>query len=87
MFDVVALDRNIEINGKYSVTGIGNAAQVMATVLEIINQFVTQRPRVVLYFSAKEPSRIKLYSRMVKKLAGEHKITDRNGKTTFLVFT
>lgn len=55
---------------RYGITGTGNAAQVMSTVVDILKQFLqTHKGQISqLIFSAKENSRRKLYARMVRRL-------------------
>jgi 8-oxo-dGTP pyrophosphatase MutT (NUDIX family) len=67
---------------KFGLTGTGNSAEVMSTVVDIMRAFLSkyQDKIQVLSFSAKEDSRQGLYARMVKRLlpdwtmkqAGEH---------------
>ena len=54
----------------YKMTGTGNAALVLATVMDIMKQFVHEVKPTSLRFSAdsKEPSRVSLYRRMIGKL-------------------
>lgn len=55
---------------RYGITGTGNSAQVMSTVVDILRNFLFQyKHRITkLIFSAKEGSRRDLYARMVKRL-------------------
>lgn len=56
----------------YGVEGTGNELKVFATVIAIIKQFIINNPQITyIEFSAKsaEPSRVRLYDRMVKSLA------------------
>jgi len=67
---------------KFGLTGTGNSAEVMSTVVDIMRAFLEkyQDKIQVLSFSAKEDSRQGLYARMVKRLlpnwtmkqSGEH---------------
>jgi hypothetical protein len=67
---------------KFGLTGTGNSAEVMSTVVDIMRAFLEKyRDKIqVLSFSAKEDSRQGLYARMVKRLlpdwtmkqSGEH---------------
>jgi hypothetical protein len=67
---------------KFGLTGTGNSAEVMGTVVDIMRAFLAKyQDRIqVLTFSAKEDSRQGLYARMVKRLlptwtmkqSGEH---------------
>lgn len=55
---------------KYGVTGTGNSTTIMATVVNIIKEFLEDYldEIQVLEFSAAELSRQKLYARMVQRL-------------------
>jgi 8-oxo-dGTP pyrophosphatase MutT (NUDIX family) len=55
---------------KFGLTGTGNSAEVMSTVVDIMRAFLEkyQDKIQVLTFSAKEDSRQGLYARMVKRL-------------------
>jgi len=55
---------------KFGLTGTGNSAEVMGTVVDIMRAFLAkyQGKIEVLTFSAKEDSRQGLYARMVKRL-------------------
>jgi 8-oxo-dGTP pyrophosphatase MutT (NUDIX family) len=55
---------------KFGLTGTGNSAEVMSTVVDIMRAFLEkyQDKIEVLTFSAKEDSRQGLYARMVKRL-------------------
>jgi hypothetical protein len=67
---------------KFGLTGTGNSAEVMSTVVDIMRAFLEKyKDKIqVLSFSAKEDSRQGLYARMVKRLlpdwtmkqSGEH---------------
>lgn len=48
------------------ITGTGNAIAVFSTVIDIIQETVKSHNIQNLYFTAHEPSRIKLYDRMAK---------------------
>jgi hypothetical protein len=55
---------------KFGLTGTGNSAEVMSTVVDIMRAFLDKyKDKIeVLTFSAKEDSRQGLYARMVKRL-------------------
>lgn len=55
---------------KFGLTGTGNSAEVMGTVVDIMRAFLTQYQDKIetLVFSAKEDSRQGLYAKMVKRL-------------------
>lgn len=50
---------------KHDITGTGNAITVISTVSDILNQFVNKVKPNIIKFEAKEPSRLKLYSRLL----------------------
>lgn len=66
-FKVVNPDRN---STRFGVTGTGNAAIVMSTVVDILTAFLHDYKGKIrqLVFSAKEDSRRALYARMVHRL-------------------
>jgi hypothetical protein len=66
----VAFDVDSGTDNDYKLTGTGNAAQVLTTVLDIMKAFVSEYQPEKLRFSAAldEPSRVSLYRRMVVKL-------------------
>lgn len=56
--------------GRLDVTGQGDALKVLATVISAVKLFLEENPNPEkLIFSADEPSRQKLYRRMIKKIA------------------
>lgn len=66
------------------ITGVGNAASVMATVVDILRDFVTTTPDVSeLTFSAEEPSRRRLYLRMVQRLLPAWELTNSSSGKFF----
>jgi hypothetical protein len=66
-FKIVA---GAEPTNRFGITGTGNAATVMSTVVAILTAFLKMHKDKVsqLVFSAKEHSRRDLYSRMVRRL-------------------
>lgn len=58
------------VSNRFGITGTGNAAIVMSTVVAILKEFLQIYKNKVtkLTFSAKERSRIDLYARMVRRL-------------------
>jgi hypothetical protein len=65
---------------KFGLTGTGNSAEVMSTVVDIIRAFLEKyRDKIqVLTFSAKEDSRQGLYARMVKRLLPDWTMTQKD---------
>jgi hypothetical protein len=70
------------LHNRYEVTGTGNAAMVMTTVVDITRDFLKKKPDIlVLTFSAKEFSRNRLYTHMVQRLLPTWKLVkDKSGK-------
>ena len=60
----------VPTGGRFGVTGTGNAAIVMSTVVDVVKGFLNKKRGEVtqITFSAKERSRRDLYARMVKRL-------------------
>jgi hypothetical protein len=56
-------------NDGYGIEDTGNANLVFGTVLKIIFDFIKHAQPKMIKFEAKEPSRKKLYTTLVKKLA------------------
>ena len=48
-----------------SLTGGGNAIKVFSTVITIMKEYIAKNQPEVIEFSAKEPSRVKLYNRLL----------------------
>ena len=63
-------DNKLDRSQKFGLTGTGNSAEVMSTVVDIMRAFLSkyQKKIKVLAFSAKEDSRQGLYARMAKRL-------------------
>jgi hypothetical protein len=57
----------------HGITGTGNASQVFATVMRVVQDFKNKYKSPPLTFAANnmEPSRIKLYDKMIKRYAPE----------------
>lgn len=57
--------------GSVDITGKGESLLVFATVLEITKEFMSTFPKAEITFSAAEdePTRIKLYDRLIKRFA------------------
>ena len=70
---------------KFGLTGTGNSAEVMSTVVDIMRSFLKQNKDKVteLVFTAKEDSRQGLYARMVQRLLPDWDL-DQAGDTFFL---
>lgn len=86
LFRIDPTDPQAKKVDSYGITGTGAAEQIMATVIEIIKNVKQQNPNIVLYFSAKEPSRAKLYSRLVKNLAAKYEFFKENNISNYIVY-
>jgi ribosomal protein S18 acetylase RimI-like enzyme len=62
--------KKLDRTQKFGLTGTGNSAEVMSTVVDIMREFLVKyKDKIeVLIFSAKEDSRQGLYARMIKRL-------------------
>jgi hypothetical protein len=67
---------------RYSITNTGNAAVVMATIVDILKEFIKVYKNQMdeLTFTASEVSRQDLYARMLKKLLPNWSIKVENDK-------
>ena len=78
---------NIDSSSKFGLTGTGNSAQVMSIVVDILRDFLKKYQDKVkaLVFSAAEPSRQKLYIKMVLRLLPNWKLTSNPAGNEFTV--
>jgi hypothetical protein len=76
-----------EGNGEYGVTGRGNSIAVFATVIAIIHAFKEMHPDAPIVFTAEEPSRQKLYTRIVKRLSTRFQVTIGNSTAGHVEYT
>lgn len=53
---------------QYKPTGEGNALPIFATVGAIVRDFLVRRKPQYVWFVADEPSRVRLYNRLIQKL-------------------
>lgn len=67
---------------KFGITGSGNSATVMTTIVDITRTFLNTYPVSILSFSAKETSRSSLYARMVQRLIPTWEMTKDGSKFT-----
>lgn len=83
-FDITSNDDN-----DYKITNTGNATIVFATVIDIIKSFISQHNPDSLQFVADimEPSRVKLYRRMVQKLIPDNYSIEENTAGNYTKFT
>jgi len=63
---------------KHGVTGTGNAYAVFSTVINIIEDYLKNNPAKYLRIVAEEPSRRKLYARMVQAMSKKNVYTFEN---------
>ena len=68
--------RGTDRTGKFGLTGTGNSAEVLSTIVDIMRAFLEKYKGKVteLVFAAKEDSRQGLYARMVKRLLPNWKL-------------
>ena len=81
----------------WGLTGTGNSAQVLGTVVEIMKSFITSKKSSIrrITFAAKEDSRQSLYVRVIKRLlpkwnleqSGEEFVLTRPGGLVFWVYS
>lgn len=70
--------------GTHDITGTGNEVKVFSTVASIIQQWVWRSTDTQLvYIAAKEPSRIRLYKRLVNTFAKGKKIWELRDTDNF----
>tara|TARA_R110000824_G_scaffold146074_1_gene314756 strand:- start:277 stop:693 length:417 start_codon:yes stop_codon:yes gene_type:complete len=66
-----------EIRGKgskpHDISKTGNEFKVFATVAEILDEYLKKAKPDKFWFTAKEPSRAKLYDRFAKIIVNKHK--------------
>jgi len=68
------VDIMFDYGGSVKITGTGNAVKIFATVLSAINKYIRVNQPYMISFSANEPSRIKLYQRLINRLSGEYEL-------------
>ena len=69
------------------LTGTGQAAAVISTVITIIQDFVQSHRGCKIGFSANGVSRNKLYSTIVRRMAPTAKILNAGGETVYTINT
>lgn len=69
---------------KFGLTGTGNSAEVMSTVVDIMRSFLDKYSDKIetLVFSAKEDSRQSLYAKMTKRLLPNWNLHQEGGDFT-----
>jgi hypothetical protein len=74
---------------KWNITGESprDAAKIIGAVNNVVKDYVEDNPHIkYISFTAKEPSRIKLYNAIAKKLDNNFKILQEpNGDTKFVI--
>lgn len=53
---------------RYDITKTGDQYKILSTIIDITKQFIKEHNVSCMYLSAAEPSRMKLYKKMVKTL-------------------
>jgi hypothetical protein len=71
------------IDGRHDITGLGDELTILGTVGHAIKEFVHKYDPNRIAFSAKEPSRAKLYKRMIPRLfpnyEHDHELSQQTG--------
>lgn len=68
--DYSLADVEFSVQDEFGVTGQGDASAIFATVFTAIKEYIANHRPDFITFNAKEPSRRKLYSRMVSRMPG-----------------
>ena len=71
---------------KVDLTGEGDAFRIMATVVSAIQSFIDEKKPNCLFFTAKEPSRRKLYKAIIKKFNTQLSFMERDFYTHDVYF-
>jgi hypothetical protein len=69
---------DVQNRGTMTLTGQGDAARIMTTVTQAMEQYAAMHHPEYLYFTADEPSRQRLYGHMVSRLTKSgayHRVT------------
>lgn len=72
--DYSLVDVEFSVQDEFGVTGQGDASSIFATVFTAIKDYIAAHQPDFITFAAKEPSRRKLYSRMVSRLPGYQQV-------------
>ena len=72
--DYSLVDVEFSIQDEFGVTGRGDAGAIFATVYSAIKDYIAKNQPDFITFSADEPSRKKLYGRMVTRMPGYQSI-------------
>lgn len=67
--DGSVVDVEFDRDGRQAITGAGAAAEVLSSVYHIILNYLKRYPADYVLFSAREPSRQRLYRAMVNRLS------------------
>lgn len=75
------------INDQTKMTGGGEQFEILSTVLQAIKKFADKHPKSAIMFSADkdEPSRVKVYHRMVKRFVPNATIEEHPFETQFII--
>ena len=58
------------IDGRHDITGQGNELAILSTVSKAVLEFISKHNPNLIAFSARGPSHVKLYKRMIPRLTG-----------------
>ena len=67
---------NNKVDDRYGVTHTGGAGEVFGYVAAALRLFKRSRPNAAFFFTAKEPSRKRLYDALVRRLGGSRQVQD-----------
>ena len=70
------------IDDRHDITGLGDEFEIFGTVLQAIRQFVNSKHPDLVAFSAREPSRARLYRRLIPRLFPDYEIDAELSKQT-----
>ena len=91
IYEISFSDKQASKQEVHDISNKGSELLIFATVMDIIQTFVADNPDSLVYFTAKEPSRQKLYNRMVSRfvkppLSSATRVTD-NGNLEIIIGT
>lgn len=73
------VSRDVMSKDSFGITGDGNSAQVFGNVISIMKEFLKHERVGALYFSAEEPSRVKLYRALAKRFLSDWELVFDDG--------
>lgn len=79
-FEIDRAVRSFLSSKAYDIIGSGNSASVFSHVVTVIDRFIEARDPEVLQFSASEPSRKRLYSKVIERYKKKGLVLDVTSK-------